>query len=201
MCLYTKSGAKTTDKEIKCYKVLQSVEALQNEVSKKTLQEAVDNGYSFLTPYQYFPMRLGATYTEKKPYFEPYVGKDGIMRISENYIHSFATIEAALESIGYCEMSGAIVVECVIPEGTKYFEGCIDYPETQNDEVHTYASKTLKLTNTIVAKTNNPKEGEVYTLSYDGKEYREIEGIEENGKVSFDKLFAHYWVEVEKAQV
>lgn len=196
MCLHTKNEIKTADKDIKCYKVLQSIDGVRFEIPSYRYMTEKEKGTEYLTPYRYYPMNLGETYTDEEDFYSPYRDTNGIADIGGDYFHSFATIAAAVEAIGDCEMLGAIVVECVIPKGTKYYEGCMYYSQANNGEVHTYASKTLSLTNTIVAKTNNPKEGEVYTLSYDGKEYRLIN---DEDQFSTDKSFALHWVEVEKA--
>ena len=195
MCLHTKHKVKTADKDIRCYKVLQSLDGLRLEVPPFRIEIERANGNEYLTPYQYFPMHLGETYTDEETFYSPYRDTNGIADIGSDYFHSFATIEAAIEAIGDCEMLDAIVVECVIPKGTQYYEGCMYYSQANNGEVHTYASKTLKLTNTIVAKTNCPREGETFVLSYDGKEYRLIN---DKDQFSTDKVIALHWIEVEK---
>ena len=192
MCLHAKNSIKTADKDIKCYKILQSLDGLRLEVPSFRLNIEKANGNEYLTPYLYFPMHLGETYTDDEPFFHPYRDINGIADIGSDYFHSFATIEDAVEAIGDCEMSGAIVVECVIPEGTKYFEGSMFYSEAKDGVVKTYASKTLKLTNTIVAKTNCPAaESDILTLYYGGEEYRVIGGYTEA-----EKTFATYWIKV-----
>ena len=198
MCLHTRNEIKTADKDIKCYKVLQSLDGLRLEIPYYRYEAEKENGNEYLTPYRYYPMQLGKTYTNEEEFYSPHRDMYGIANIGGDYFHSFATITEAIEAIGDCEMLGAIVVECTIPKGTKYYEGSMSYSQANDGEVHTYASKTLSLTKTIVAKTNYPIEGEYFVLSYDGKEYRLINDEDRTPTI---KTFALHWVEVEKVLV
>ena len=190
MCLHTKRTRLTADHDIKCYKVLQSFEGLQYEVSTNEIIKWQGKGFEYLTPYNYFPMKIDTTYTDDN---RPCVGSAdecGIKDISRGFFHTFSHIEHALDAIGDCEMYGAIVVECVIPKGTNYYEGSMSYDDAQNGNITSYASKTLKLTHIIVAKTDNPKKDTILTLRYNGKVYEKY-GYDQNH-------FANYWEEVKK---
>lgn len=194
MCLYTKKNKLIADHDIKCYKILQTLQALKNEVGRNELNKWRERGFEYLTPYNYFPMKIDTTYTDdNRPCVES-ADDLGIKDVSRGFFHTFSHIEHALDTIGDCGMYGAIVVECVIPKGTEYYEGSMVYEAAVSGTLSSYASKTLKLTHIIVAKTDNPtdkpNELDCLTLKYNGKVYEDF---------GYDKdHFANYWVEVEK---
>lgn len=189
MCLYTSQRRlKTAKEDIKCYKVLQSVEALDHECPC-IAGTAKAQKYQYLTPYQYFPMKPGETYTDES---RAYIGKhdeNDIADVGAKYFHTFTNIRAALDGIVDCCMSGAIIVECIIPKGTKYLEGAMFYIPATHGEISAYASKTIKLTDKIIAQTE--LSNLTLKLSYGGKTYKDSGYLDDNH-------FYGYWVEVDK---
>lgn len=176
MCLYAKSTPLVAETDIVCYKVLQSLDGLKREVDWRTLIANKEKGIKYLTPYNYFPMELGETYDCNGKKYNVDYKCDGYVRVGAGFIHTFSNIEEAFRAIGECDMYGAVVVKSIIPKGTRYYEGSMQY-EYKN-KVSSYASRSFVLggEDDIIAFTDEEKatkKGEMddVILNYNGKKY------------------------------
>ena len=101
MCLNAKGNYKIAKEDILCYKVLS------------------ENYYGELhSPFTLFKIKTDVVMTaEGKTEIEKF--RD-VKRISRGYFHTFKVRKTAVE---YSFLNSKSVYECVIPKGTKYWEG------------------------------------------------------------------------------
>lgn len=155
MCLYIGEHPKqkTAKENIKCYKVL----AAYPTYEKGKIDEKAETRY--FTPYQNMQYYLGETIREngrvKREYEDGYCGyADPMPKISGGCLHTFAKLDQAISFANhrypmYTIHQEWVVVECIIPKGTKYYEG-LTGPRNPKSS---YASKVLYVTDNIVYKT------------------------------------------------
>ena len=151
MCLYIAEHPKqiTAKDDIKCYKVLAAYPTYEkgkiNE--SKTIYES---------PYQNMQYYLGETIREsgrvKKGYDYGYY--DPVPMITRGCLHTFVNLDQAIDFTDrrwphYSIHREWVVVECIIPKGTKYYEGMAGIQNPRSS----YASKVLHVTDKIVYKT------------------------------------------------
>ena len=126
MCLWTKNAVKKiADKDIVCYKVICKV------------------GNDYLTIYQRTPIELGKTYTDNELI---HMGKgNDVYYIGQGVYHTFKKYKDAVVFLReHFLFTNRVIVRCVIPKGTEYYEGTFD------DEEESYGSKTLYLSKKIL---------------------------------------------------
>lgn len=151
MCLYIGEHPKqkTAKENIKCYKVL----AAYPTYEKGKIIEEVETKY--FTPYQNTQYYLGETIREegrvKRGYEDEF---RSLPTISGGCLHTFAKLDQAISFANhrypmYTIHQEWVVVECIIPKGTKYYEGMTGPRNPKSS----YASKVLHVTDNIVHKT------------------------------------------------
>lgn len=166
MCLYLNSLNKE-DNKVKT--------ATEDIVCWKVLEKTGDNVYR--SPYEHYPYKLNTTIKddgnrvqniEKKIYggcFHTYMNMEDAfqsMTMSNNEVDH---IRKRWPGKGYPRFNCyySVVVKCIIPKGTKYYEGT--FKNEQNDLARSYASKRLKVTNEVMTtsefETHNNKDEEV----------------------------------------
>lgn len=193
MCLYAKNQKLIAETDIVCYKVLQSLNGLLDEIGRGRVEECKDNGIEYLTPYNYFPMEFGETYDcerkerEIRDWYSRF--NTEYVRILGGFIHTFATIDDALFAISDCDMYGAVIVKSIIPKGTEYYQGSMHTKD--RDRISSYASRVMVLggEDDIVATTDEKDvEGkDDVTLNYNGKKY-----VYKCGDGFFDEVWGWY---------
>ena len=129
MCLYLKDKkSKVATKDITCYKVLVEHEDFGP-------RGGITRRYN--TPFQEAPAKLGVTL---KAYGGIELGKltwaksamaEGYTHyVAAGVIHTFKTLRGARKAVNddnYCFGYQPVIVKCVIPKGTEYFEGVFEY--------------------------------------------------------------------------
>ena len=150
MCLELTKGkekALVAKEDIKCYKVLEWNEARQKWVSPM-----------FKTDYEPNKPVSADGKVEKWKYFNHYELLGGAL-------HTFARLEDALNQVDFYDwffigysisrgMPRRIIAECIIPRGTKYYEGTFYSPVKEGGQwtrawVPSYASKKLFVTDKV----------------------------------------------------
>lgn len=138
MCLYTKSlEAKVAKKDIVCYKLLH-----ENIIYPSKARY-------YYTPFQEKNIILGQEVkangelkkgTRRLYQFSSYKEYNNL--VHSGAIHTFATFkgveEFMLKYASEYDMQNSVVVRCVIPKGTKYYEGIFE-----STGLKSYASKKL----------------------------------------------------------
>lgn len=99
MCLELKENAKLqiAKKDITCYKVI---------------RESDDN--NFLTPYCFFEVKIGETYTSELVILRGYVYEG---------LHSFKYLKGAREELKEWNRKYYRIAKCIIPKGSSYYIG------------------------------------------------------------------------------
>jgi len=152
MCLNIAGHPKqmTAKEDIKCYKVLAAYPTYENG----KINEDVEVMY--YSPYQNTQYYLGETIREKGRAKREY--DYGYLRpfptIGEGCLHTFINLEHAIDFANhrypvYTIHREWVVVECIIPKGTKYYEGVTNPPHS----MPSYASKVLRITDKVVYET------------------------------------------------
>ena len=102
-----------------------------------TVEQIIVNGKNitfkesevYQTPYQWFKVIIGETYTSKL---------NKIDSIVEEGLHSFATLKDAK-----ARPNSSIVAKCIIPKGSEYYEGVYKVGFRYIENYKSYASDTL----------------------------------------------------------
>lgn len=121
MCLYSKSKEpKTAEEDIVVYKCLRSVKERYSSSKYRNL-----NSIFMDEPVTHGENHVGKVLTGKN-WREPKID-DGMYKIGPGYIHAYTYIEDAKNTIRDhfigMEWYHPVIVEAVIPKGTKYYEG------------------------------------------------------------------------------
>ena len=170
MCLYLKKGnarIKTATEDIICYKIMLEVYPGYGSIvpTYKTPYQGVYMPIEGLVDDEYFKLNQWArkcyNHSTKRRFHITSNGVDNVCKslVSEGMIHTFVNLEDASHHSDYmfkCNYdylstlkNRYVVVKCVIPKGTSYYEGF-----TSLDGVDTftngYCSATLKFTGEIV---------------------------------------------------
>ena len=138
MCLFIKDKnlkPKVAKKNIVCYKIIKT-----NNLYCNTTKSGGE--YRFITPFQGAFVELGMTVeakgTDEKPkdiywWVPRRVKNKGYNNfVNEGFIHSFRTLEAAKKSFTLDDYTFTLsedccyIVKCIIPKGTKYYEGIFE---------------------------------------------------------------------------
>lgn len=136
MCLVTNKPCKVAEEDIIVYKILTNREG------------------ELTTYYQGYPVKIGVTYKSKLCYYN-----------SEDY-PEYGTVEEGLHSFQFLKEANnfrsgpAVIAECTIPKGSKYYEGGFDEPELDPS----YASDTLTY-NKILTKSKQEQKESVEKLT------------------------------------
>jgi hypothetical protein len=119
---------------------------LDSQVDLKTLEidgELVEENTNYITPYQDTNVLLGKTYYSDLRVYSYKGVQNGVTDVDHHAVdrglHSFAEKQDAFDDI----YPQGIVVKCIIPKGSKYFEG------VYSEEYRSYASDTLQYTTEI----------------------------------------------------
>ena len=150
MCLYIAEHPKqkTAKEDIKCYKVLAAYPHYEKG-------KIIEGKTKYVSPYRNMQYYLGETIRERGRVKREY--EDGfadLPMISGGCLHTFTNLDQAIDFADNRYPSYNIhrewaVVECIIPKGTKYYEGMTGGPNPRSS----YASKVLRVTDKIVYKT------------------------------------------------
>jgi hypothetical protein len=142
MCLYlTKDKPKLikAEKDVVCYKIF-----FESWISKTRLVSA----------YMNFWYTIGKLYKCPAPIQKERLRKNDAgytHSIGAGCYHSFATLQDA--EITVCNMHGhlkAVIAECIIPKGTRYYDGYFGGIWLDFNNKRSYASKSIFVTKNIV---------------------------------------------------
>ena len=151
MCLYITEHPKqmTAKEDIKCYKVLEAYPTYDKG-------KIIEGETIYISPYQDMQYYLGGTIREESRVKREYEDEFGeLPMISEGCLHTFTNLDQAIDFVKqrryplYPVHQEWVVVECIIPKGTKYYEGVTGVPNPRSS----YASKVLYVTDNIAYKT------------------------------------------------
>ena len=139
MCLVTKqSKSKIASKDITCYKVLLK---LENEIS---------NTVFYVSPvrhFTYFSNRIdlnNKVFKAEKAYcLENYPGDDLKQTYIDNepvsyelnsgFFHMYKDYDSAVKAVKNASIESYVLFECVIPKGSRYYEGFTSFPSFPNN--------------------------------------------------------------------
>lgn len=121
MCLYSKSKEpKTAEKDVVVYKCLRSVKERYSSSKYRNL-----NSIFMDEPVTHGENHVGKVIIGKN-WREPKID-DGMYKIGPGYIHAYTCLEDAKNTVRDhfigMEWYHPVIVEAVIPKGTKYYEG------------------------------------------------------------------------------
>ena len=142
MCLYLKDKKpKVATKDITCYKVLVEFEEIgpRGGIKRK-----------YRTPFQEAPAKLGVTLKAygciklgKLTWAKDTMAQGYTHFVAAGLIHTFKTLQGARKAVNddnYCFGYQPVIVKCVIPKGTEYFEGVFEYTG-----INSYASSKVEV--------------------------------------------------------
>lgn len=133
MCLKSKAFyPKKAKEDIVCYKRLLF----------PSIPSPKDND-CFISPFYAFVWKLGEEYTAERAKTIKYVVDFGVnkYKIENGYFHTFVDYKDCDDTTnGLTD----VIVKCIIPKGTYYYEGLINYSSR-----HGYASKHLKVVEVV----------------------------------------------------
>ena len=139
MCLVTnQSESKIASKDITCYKVLLK---LENEIS---------NTVFYVSPVRHFTYFSNRTdldnkvfKAEKAYWLENYPGDDLKQTYIDNepvsyelnsgFFHMYKDYDSAVKAVKNAPIESYAVFECVIPKGSRYYEGVTSFPSFPNN--------------------------------------------------------------------
>lgn len=138
MCLFIKNKnlkPKVARKDIVCYKIVKT-----NSLYR--LRDDERGKYRFITPFQGAYVELGMTVEAKGGNAQPNpiywwtprrIKDKGYNKfVNKGLIHSFKTLEGAKKSFTFPDYAFTLtedrcyIVKCIIPKGTKYYEGIFE---------------------------------------------------------------------------
>lgn len=125
--------AETAKSDIICYKVLKAYRTEYTQDNHKIW---------FETPYTGMPMEFGKTYTDKLKIEKSWDREEETVSIGQGIFHSFTDLESAINEVEEWG-EGNIIVECVIPKGTKMYNGFFDYSECYGSKKITIGTKIV----------------------------------------------------------
>lgn len=108
MCLIVNTQYKIAKEDITCYKILEK-----------------DYNGNLFSPYTFFKWNLNKLTKAKG---KPYLGNSKRKHITAGYFHTFKTIVAAKKQLTlWLNINrNHLICKCIIPKGTKYWEGLCD---------------------------------------------------------------------------
>ena len=153
MCLYSKNNLpKVSKQDVVCYKVLKKNVSFDRDVPEMVIKIS--------TPYENFPIgnntingKIEFCATGKKKVSDSIEHSGYKYEVGGGYIHTCKTKKDAQSIVEHLRWfildSNILVYKCVIPAGTRYFEGATN-PEKAN--TRGYASEQIRFVKEIKFK-------------------------------------------------